>query len=762
MNSKRISKQDTKDILWGEFSGSSKSDNLSQAILKYLGSEEAQAAESYMINASKKEPLTNDQWVKSTRYLVTRIQVIHGTRMEAQDMTVKEWENRKDVNGPPYGLVKIEQKFTKLEGKNDQPTILVLGLVDTALCIAYEMAKMVKFPGLMDQPHYRASSFFLNSAGKTYADHHGNPLHLTDWCRITGREDTVSSFRSILSGYSLSTDDTNRANLAFANNHSEATMTRIYAHNSDKVLAGISALLRYREDQLGQTAASNLPVTKIKIPKEVKERQKENRGHDWDQIRSDSAKTETVQNKLDSARKGGPANDDSRASLIELCAAEIKTGSSVNNVFLADILLRKPKLYMKIAEKVGAILRVMDSFEFAHQMQSITLQEFLIEEARRRGPKASDDINDDLIVSIEQYVIGKCWIQGQMNKMGNPGIKLTGFRIPAALMDIATTTGKSYYCIGSNLIAKRVSNMVRSRKNYVNGNEEDDEEQEDALSPRSIVQLSRKTAANPSSPTPTNSPRSLRYQLKLLEASDSQTPSTPKRKTSFKTKQILVEHKPKGETSKTLQPTTSDSSSDEDVLQKGQKRRNPWNILDSSSSEEDGPEENLPRGVKRKYAGSSTDNKDLQKGGERTQRDSSVEEQDHDVQMVLLEQAKMMKAQTVLGRSGRLKHWTKEERVNLLVGVLAWMEDPTWPYQEKGKTDLRQNVSPRVTENRPHESVQDQYYRTGSPTTGKDSMYNWLENYVANSPEIEWNVESLRKHQKIICDAYKAQYTRKC
>ena len=728
LNSKRIDKQETEDVLWGSYRGGANSpESLSQASLKYLRSKTVQDAESNIINHSKTVPLTNDQWVQSTRYLVTRIQVEHGTRMEAQDMTVKEWENRKAVKGPPFGLVTIDRKFTKLEGKIGQPTMLVLNVVDTALCLSYEMAKVVKFPELVDQPDYRASSFFINSAGNTYADHHGNPLHLTDWCRITDREDIPSTFRHIMSGFSLTTADTNKANFAFVNNHSEATMTRIYAQKGDKVLAGISALVKYREDHLKQTDASNLPATQIKIPKEIKERQTENLRRDWDQILSRKVETETIQDKLDSCRNGGPANDDSRASLVELCVAEKKTGTSINNFFLADILLRKPRLiHMKTQQMVEAVLHVIDSFEFAHQEQSKTLQKLLVEEAREYGPQASNEISDDLILFIEREVIGKHWIQGQLNKLGNPGIKLSKFRLPAAFMDIAATTGESYYCLGSNLISNRVSDMIKCREYHATGKEQE-EEQADAMDPRSIIELSRRnlTAADPSSPIPTNSP------------------------TLFKSRQVLEE--PKGEKSKSPKPTTSDSSSDEDVPQREEREKNPRRIKDSSSDEENNPN-----------AGPSSPSQ----RGQKRNLDYLFDEQDLNMQMVLLEQATKIKVSTVTGPSGRLMHWTKAERVNLLTGVLAWMEDPRLDRRKQGKEDLMRNVSPRVTDNRSYEDVEEQYYRWGSPKGRMEEggMYGWLKNYIQASPEIQWSVESLRKNQQIICEAYKDkdEYTRKC
>ena len=700
INNKRIDKQETKDILWNILEGTGSSGSLSQDIFKYLESTTAKEAEADIIMAANdlSQPLSDKKFIKNTRYLVTRIQIFHGTRQEAQNMTVKEWDSRKDVPGSP-GLVVINRKFTKLEGKTDEPTILVLGLAETALCILYDMAKRVKFPELVAQPFYRKTSFFLNSAGNTYSDQHGNGLHLTDWNRITGREDTINSFRTLVSNYSLTQDEVTRANLAFANNHSPATMSRVYAQAGSKVLQGIHALLKYREEQLDQPATSNLQFTKIRLPKELMERQRENKIQEYEENISRVVEIEKTEKK--GTAKKGPANPESRCALVELIAAEIKSGTSVNDMFLADFLLKKPRKFIGVPIKIEAILRVIDSFKFARQPHTISLQEFLIDEARQQGPKNSNDINDALVDSIEKVVVEK-WLK-QLKKMSNPGIALKGWRIPAAFLEISIATGSLDYCLGSDLIAQRIRNMVQKRGGLENGaDKEEEEEEKDALSPTSIVRLSRKNMKTANTSEPSGS------------------------------RDIKIE-----------------SSSDEEVPQRGEKRKNTQYILHSSSDEEgaffgigSSPsiEENLQsRGEKRKY----------------------TDEEDPEIQMVLLEQAKMIKVQNVSGKSKRLKHWTKEERVNLLTGVLAWMNDPTLPYQSDGKKDLLSNVSPLVTENRPYESVQDQYYRVGSPDTPNNSMYIWLENYVRNSPQIEWNAESLRNHQKIIVDAYKAQYSRK-
>lgn len=778
IEAKRVDKQETMSILWGLGGGEDNSEGLSEAIFKYMESSTVQEAENSLITAAHdpSQPFSNKKFIKSTRYLVTKIQIIHGTRQEAQNMTVKEWDSRRDVPGSP-GLVYISRKFTKLAA----PTILVLGLPETALCILYDIVKRVKFPKLVRHPDYRKTSFFVNSKGNAYSDQHGNGLHLTDWNRITKRGDSVNNFRELVSDYSLTQDDVTRVNLAFANNHSPATMCKVYAQAGEKVLQGIHTLLKYREEQLNQP---NIPVIKIRLPKDAQNRERANKVLDYDELLASHVEIETRTHKHISMNKGS-ANQDSRCSLVELCAAEIKSGPRINDVFLADLLMRESGYFFGIPVKVQAILRVIDSFEFADQIQSISLQEFLVDEARRRGPKNDNDIDDHLVDSIEDFVI-RGWLN-QIKKMRNPGIPLQGYRMPAAFLTMAIASGSSDYCLGSDLIAKRVRAMRKSREPEEKDEEENNEE---TMSPTSIVQLNRKkygkeekeedtmspiTTSAQSSPTA--SPRCMRFQVRQLHSGDSdlsdEIPSTPRRPTAGASR---------GEKSKISRRIELESSSDEEILHTGVRRKNTQQILDSSSDEEDGQ-----RGEKRKYTetnlqdsdpdfdlfedGSSPSrNKEYQQRGEKgnytedkkTRQDFSTDEEQVEVQMVLLEQAQRIKVETASNKK-RLMPWTKGERVNLLTGVLDWMIDPTLPYQKKGKMDLMTNVSPRVTENRPYASVQDQYYRFGSPETREDSMQNWLEKYVTKTLEIEWNVDSLRQNKQIIIEAYKDPkiYTRK-
>ena len=161
-------------------------------------------------------------------------------------------------------------------------------------------------------------------------------------------------------------------------------MCRVYAQAGDKVLQGIHALLNYREEQLKQPSGSNLPVTKICLPIDAQERERENQVLDYEELLSRHVESETRTHKLISKNKGY-ANPDSCCSLVELCAAEIKSGTRINDVFLADLLMKKPGQFVGIPVKVEA--------------------------------KNDNDINDHLVNSIEDYVI-RGWLQ-QIKKMRN-------------------------------------------------------------------------------------------------------------------------------------------------------------------------------------------------------------------------------------------------------------------------------------------------------------------------------------------------------
>ena len=323
-------------------------------------------------------------------------------------------------------------------------------------------------------------------------------------------------------------------------------------------------------------------------------------------------------------------------------------------------------------------------------------------------------------------------------------------------------------CVVIHIRARARARAGQEQEQEQEEEKEEEEEEEDTMSPIT-------TSAQSS---PTASPRCMRFQVRQLRSGNSDLSdeilSTPRRPTAVASR---------GEKSKISRRIELESSSDEEILHTGVRRKNTQQILlDSSSDEEDGQ-----RGEKRKYTetnlqdsdpdfddlfedeSSPSRNKEYQQRGEKgnytedNEQDFSIDEEQVEVQMVLLEQAKKIKVETASSNKKRLMPWTKGERVNLLTGVLDWMIDPTLPYQKKGKMDLMTNVSPRVTENRPYESVQDQYYRFGSPETREDSMQNWLEKYVTKTLEIEWNLDSLRQNKQIIIEAYKDPkiYTRK-
>ena len=85
-----------------------------------------------------------------------------------------------------------------------------------------------------------------------------------------------------------------------------------------KVQQGIHALLKYREEQLNQPSGSSLPVTKIRLPKEAEERERENHILDYDELLSGHVKSQTKTDKQNSDNKGS-ANEDSSCCIVELC-----------------------------------------------------------------------------------------------------------------------------------------------------------------------------------------------------------------------------------------------------------------------------------------------------------------------------------------------------------------------------------------------------------------------------------------------------------
>ena len=695
VNTKRLSKEATRQKLYGD---DHRQETIGEDVQKFIHSDFAIKAQDLILG---KRILSDKEWVTGTRYLVTQIQCTQGSRREGQDMTVNEWENRQpDLTDP--GAVTIIRNFTKLTGRKDTPTYLALSLADTALCCAYENAKHIKFPQLCEDPNYRHMSFFINSNGNAYMDGvQGNPLHLTDWKRITGRNDTPTSFRDCLCNFSLTRDEVTRANLAFMNNHSTETMVRIYASGDQKMKAGIDALKKYRNEQLHIVGIKN--PQKIKLSTRARERQIQNQLENYDETLSAAVFNESATDK--EASKKHFCNNESRAALIELCAAEIKTGVSVNDRgFLADILLRRNPKYINLGKyKVKkAILRVMDSP--AYQVQARSLHDLLIQEARRQGPM---EIDENGLNQIENKVLDS-WLR-QHDKMANPGISLRGWRIPAALFDIANFTAKSDYCLGNNLIADFISQMQKTRGNLAQ-TEQEAEEDENAMSPAAIIKLSRKTLQvnkelmskladskddsgdkDKQVPSPTDSPRSMRYQANQLLKEDHtlQQNITPKKK---------------------MPP----------------KRRR---IIESSSSDEE--EENINKKLKKQQEDNDEKDKD----------NNEDEDWLFPVEKVLAQQ-----------RNGRLENWTTDEKVNLLKAILNWMKNPTIGRIKDGLDDIEENVWPQVTVNRSLDSVQTQYYRTGSP------MYTWLKDYAESTQDIEWNTVSLRKNKATILDAYKKQF----
>ena len=324
---------------------------------------------------------------------------------------------------------------------------------------------------------------------------HGNIDHLKNWNSITGREDTNTSFRKILSDYSLNTDAITRANLAFIDDHNQNTMEEVYVSGGKKLKEGIKALLKYRKEELNQEVVrdddGNIP--RIKIPRQMERRQNQSEFDEYHKVLSDNIEKERELNE----RQKGSANGESRASIIELCAIEVKSRKPTNTYFLADMLLqRKPKVIDMTKDKLKvAILNVID--RFSDTKESLSLQNLLNEGAKEMALMEGGPIDGTFLNKVESVVINK-W-QNQLDKMSSEGKPLRGIRIPAALVAIAKLTNtEDTYCMGNSVIARNVMAMLAKQKRLKDQlllNTSSSSDDSHTMTPTSIVNLHRRNTA---------------------------------------------------------------------------------------------------------------------------------------------------------------------------------------------------------------------------------------------------------------------------
>ena len=476
INNRREKDQRDRDQIWANHYGIGKSEDVQTDIKMFLNSDQTIQAQNLLIeqgtprrDGKELPPLSTKEWALGTRIRVLTIQVQNSGRTEIVNMTVGEWWERTQIEDALVYTVIIRRDWTKLTGFRSEPAFLSLNAFDEALCIFYDRCRKIQHPKLYpphcSEPELLAQPFFVNCHGNAYIrpNHGVDKYHMQPWSNLRGRHETQSTFRKALANFSLNTDEVNRLNIAFANQHSKDTMQYWYATVNDKSKAAIKALQNYRENCLGiitiaPTAAGkkigNRPTKEAAAAALI--RWRANLEQNVEREKKEDANKERA--NID--KRG---SNESRAALIELCMTEIQTGQPVGNYYLADYLLRRGKDAIK-KKRTGeseihkAILDVIDSARFFECPSSVSLRNIMVKVARNRNVEIEDGRWEDSIDRLEHDCLFS-W-RSQLTQLASVPLGTRTSRIMWAMFQIQEASGSKCYNLGNHIIQTNIDSVL--------------------------------------------------------------------------------------------------------------------------------------------------------------------------------------------------------------------------------------------------------------------------------------------------------------
>ena len=597
------------------------------------------------------------KWNKLTEFVLTRLQVFSGGRREASDMTVGEWESRIEDED---GTATIDRSFTKLEGTLQ--TFLHLDDVETYLLQAYEIARFNQFPELENEDRRHLQSFFVNAQGKCYlGGQKGNINHLTEWNRITDRDDVITDFRRNMGTWAISADQVTRANSAFVCAHSVEIMTKVYAKQTKKRKEGIKVLERYRDEALGRSAAlspgGRSKFLTLQLPPELEERQRTLRIKSYDQDLYKAIHVERVHHmELHRDKPDRPVSEDSKASLFEIMAEELKSEVPISAKFgfLADMLLNREKgskkKYIQMETSIAAILSAIDSPRFAENPSAISLKEILIIAAANKIANRVDVIERE---------VGQKWVRS-IDNFTRDGVKLQNFRQKAAFVSLANSAGnENTYSLGNTTIASQTRKMQNARKKLLHDDHKIQEIQQGKNEERKQKKAQEKQ----------------QKAIDLLKSPPTPNRQSPRRKRTHSDGKMVAKEL-------FLQPPQSKKNANEN--EQIQKEIDPESLevkVDSPTQEEMTPEkctnENNPTQEEITMSTPPPEN--------------TANESDRPSPVPII---------VDINSGGRRKaNWDCDQRKTLLSHIIKHMKNPTLEQGRQSRRDLEKNVFPKVSPN---------------------------------------------------------------